>query len=85
MPEVISPVFSDVATETTVRSVEETAAVNELRMSSKATLSEVRRLVTDGLRVMTRNVVSWLLADSPELDGDHGVSKLQYPDATTFS
>ncbi|CAN0098802.1 unnamed protein product, partial [Laminaria digitata] len=67
------------------RTAEETAAVNDWRITSNTALSEVRRLVSDGVPVMTRNVVPWLLANSQELEGDEGTSTLLYPDGATFS
>ncbi|CAN0528430.1 unnamed protein product, partial [Laminaria digitata] len=42
------------------------------RISSDAALSEVKRLVSEGVPVMTRN-------------SDGGITTLQYPDAATFS
>ena len=81
----VIPLFPNVAAEKTARSAEETAAVNEWRNASDAALFEVRRFVSDGVPVMTRNVVPWLLADSRELENDAGRSTLQYPDAATFS
>ena len=81
----VIPLFPDVAADKTTRTTEQTAAVKEWRISSNAALSEVKRLVSDGVPVMTRNVIPWLLADSRELESDDGVSTLQYPDAATFS
>ena len=85
IPEVVIPLFPDVSTDKTARTAEQTAAVNEWRIASNAALSEVRRLASDGVPVMTRNVVPWLLADAREQEGPQGISKLQYPDAATFS
>ena len=59
--------------------------MNEWRIAANAALSEVRRLASDGMPVMTRNVVPYLLADSEELEADRGISTLQCPDAATFS
>ena len=69
----------------TARTAEQTAAVNEWRIAANAALSKVRRLASDGMPVMTRNVVPYLLADSEELEADRGISTLQCPDAATFS
>ena len=77
IPEVVVPLFPDVATDKTARIAEQTAAVNEWRIASNAALSEVRRLACDGVPRMTRNVVPWLLADSREQEGPKGMSKLQ--------
>lgn len=86
IPEVIIPLFPDVAANKTVRTAEETAAVNDWRISSSAALADVRRLVSDGVPVMTRNVVPYLLADSRELGGHHNSSQqLQYHDAAAFT
>ncbi|CAN0203046.1 unnamed protein product, partial [Laminaria digitata] len=54
------------------RTAEQTAGVNEWRITSNAALSEVRRLVSDGVPVMTRN-------------SGEGLSTLQYPDGAAFS
>ena len=85
MPEVVPPLFPDAATDKTARTAGQTAAVNEWRMASNTAVSEVRRLASDGVPVMTRNVVPWLLADSREQEGSEGISELQCPDAATFS
>ena len=85
IPEVVIPLFPDVPTDKTARTAEQTAAVNEWRIAANAALSEVRHLASDGVPIMTRNVVPYLLADSKELQGDGGISTLQYPDAATFS
>ena len=66
----VIPLFPDVATDKTVRTAEQTAAVNEWRIAANAALSEVRRLASDGVPVMTRNVLPYLLADSEELERD---------------
>ena len=86
IPEVIIPLFPDVATDKTLRTAGQTAAVNQWRISSNAALSDVRRLVSEGVPVMTRNVVPYLLADAQELAVHHNASqKLQYHDAATFT
>ena len=67
----------------TVSTAERTATITEWQIATNTALAEVKRLVSDGVPVMTRNVASWLLADSQELESDGGISTLQYPDAAT--
>ena len=85
IPEVVIPLFPEVAEDKTLRTAEETAAVEEWRTASNAALSEVRRLFSDGVPIMTRNVVPWLLADSRGSESGDGISALNYPDGTAFS
>ena len=59
--------------------------MEEWRTASNAALSEVRRLFSDGVPIMTRNVVPWLLADSRGSESGDGISALNYPDGTAFS
>ena len=86
IPEVVIPLFPNVAVDKTLRTAEQTAEVEKWRISSNAALSDVRRLVGEGVPVMTRNVVPYLLADSSELEGAHNISQqLRYHDAAAFT
>ena len=45
-------------------------------MVSNAVVSEVRRLVSDCVPVMTRDLVPWLLADYKDVESNGGISTL---------
>ena len=91
IPEVTIPLFPGVATATgggkALSTSEEIAVAKEWRDSATAALSEVRRLVSEGEPVMVRNMIQWLLADSPigKLeDNSNNSSTLQYQGAAQF-
>ena len=92
IPEVTIPLFPSVTTATgddkTLSASEEIAAAKEWRDATTVALSEVRRLVSEGEPVMVRNVIPWLLADSPleklEDNNYNNTSTLQYQDAAQF-